>query len=117
MPIQLKQLQFELKTELDSILGYWSKFTIDTKNEGFIGQIDHNNQANSQAEKGSVLNARILWTFSSAYELTKNEEHKKIAKRAFDYIVSHFYDTQFGGIFWSLHCDGTPKDTKTKSMP
>ena len=114
MPIQLKQLKSELTTELDSILEYWSKFTIDTKNEGFIGQIDHNDQANSQAEKGSVLNARILWTFSSAYKLTKEEEHKRIAKRAFDYIVTHFYDTEFGGIFWSLHYDGTPKDTKNQ---
>ncbi|KIA85531.1 AGE family epimerase/isomerase [Flavobacterium sp. AED] len=114
MSIPLKQLKSELTTELDAILEYWSKFTMDTKNEGFIGQIDHNNQIISQAEKGSVLNARILWTFSSAYQLTKNEEHKSIAKRAFDYIVSYFYDTEFGGIFWSLQPDGTPKDTKNQ---
>lgn len=112
--MQLKQLQSELSTELDSILGYWAKCTIDSENEGFIGQIDHNDQANPKAEKGSVLNARILWTFSSAYKLTKDEQHKQIAKRAFDYIVSHFYDTEFGGIFWSLHFDGTPKDTKNQ---
>ncbi|MFV8343943.1 AGE family epimerase/isomerase [Flavobacterium sp. XS2P39] len=112
--MQLKQLQSELTAELDSILGYWSKCTIDSENEGFIGQIDHNDQINPKAEKGSVLNARILWTFSSAYKLTKDEHHKKIAKRAFDYIISHFYDTEFGGIFWSLHFDGTPKDTKNQ---
>ena len=114
MPLQLKQLQSELTTELDGILEYWSKFTIDTINGGFIGQIDHNDIAHHQSEKGSVLNARILWTFSSAYKLTNEEEHKKIAKRAFDYIISHFYDTEFGGIFWSLHNDGTPKDTKNQ---
>ncbi|WP_035673611.1 AGE family epimerase/isomerase [Flavobacterium sp. 83] len=114
MSLQLKLLQSELTTELDSILGYWSKFTMDTKNGGFIGQIDYNNQINSQAEKGSVLNARILWTFASAYQLTKNEAHRRIAKRSFDYIIKHFYDTEFGGIFWSLHYDGTPKDTKNQ---
>ena len=114
MSTTLQQLQSELTTELDVILGYWSKFTIDTKNEGFIGQIDSNEIINVEAEKGSVLNARILWTFSSAYQLTKNEEHKSIANRAFDYIISHFYDTEFGGIFWSLHHDGTPKDTKNQ---
>lgn len=114
MSTPLQQLQSELTTELDTILGYWSKFTIDTKSGGFIGQIDSNEIINVEAEKGSVLNARILWTFSSAYQLTKNEEHKSIAKRAFDYIVSHFYDTEFGGIFWSIHHDGTPKDTKNQ---
>jgi mannobiose 2-epimerase len=112
--IQLQQLQSELKTELDSILEYWSKYSIDTENGGFIGQIDSNDQANNKAEKGSVLNARILWAFSSAYKLTKNEEHIKIAKRAFDYIVAHFYDNEFGGVFWSLNYDGTPKDSKNQ---
>jgi len=111
---QLKQLQSELATELHSILEYWSKFSIDTKNGGFIGQIDTNEIINIEAEKGSVLNARILWTFSSSYKLTRNEEHKKIAKRAFEYILSHFYDPKFGGIFWSLHYDGTPKDTRNQ---
>jgi len=112
--MQLQQLQSELKTELDSILEYWSKYSIDTENGGFIGQIDSNHQANNKAEKGSVLNARILWAFSSAYKLTKNEEHIKIANRAFDYIVAHFYDNEFGGIFWSLNYDGTPKDSKNQ---
>lgn len=114
MTVKLKQLESELTTELNSILGYWSKYTLDTKNEGFIGQIDSNDVANNEAEKGSVLNARILWTFSSAYKLTKDENHKKSAKRAFDYIISHFYDPEFGGIFWSLHYNGTPKDTKNQ---
>jgi mannobiose 2-epimerase len=114
VPIQLKQLKSELKTELESILEYWSKYTIDTEKGGFIGQIDYNDQLISQAEKGSVLNARILWTYSSAYQLTKEEEHKRTAKRAFDYIITNFYDPEFGGIFWSLHYDGTPKDTKNQ---
>ncbi|MND86402.1 Cellobiose 2-epimerase [compost metagenome] len=114
MSTQLKQLKNELTAELDAILGYWSKFTIDSQNGGFIGQIDCNDQAHYESEKGSVLNARILWTYSAAYQITKEEEHKSIAKRAFDYITNHFCDTEFGGIFWSLHYDGTPKDTKNQ---
>lgn len=111
---QLINLKSELKTELDSILEYWSKFTIDTENDGFIGKIDENDVRDSKAEKGAVLNARILWTFSAAYQLTNNNGHKAVAKRAFDYIINHFYDTEFGGVFWSLHYDGTPKDTKNQ---
>lgn len=114
MSILLKQLQSELKTELNSILDYWSTNTIDLANGGFIGQIDCNEQANNKADKGSVLNARILWAFSSAFQLTKNEEHLKVAQRAFDYIISHFYDDEFGGIYWSVAYDGTPKDTKNQ---
>jgi mannobiose 2-epimerase len=111
---KLKQLKTELSAELDSILDYWSKNAIDAKNNGFIGQIDTNENIIENAEKGSVLNARILWSFSSGYQITKNEEHKKIAKRAFEYLSEYFYDSEFGGLFWSLNANTTPKDTKNQ---
>ena len=114
MPTKLNQLQSELSAELDSILAYWSKKTIDNQNDGFIGQINSNEEIISDADKGSVLNARILWSFSAAYQNTKNEEHKKIATRAFDFLSNHFYDSEFGGLFWSINADTTPKDTKNQ---
>jgi len=114
VPTKLNKLQSELSAELDSILGYWSKKTIDNQNDGFIGQINSNEEIISDADKGSVLNARILWSFSAAYQNTKNEEHKKIATRAFDFLSNHFYDSEFGGLFWSINSDTTPKDTKNQ---
>ncbi|TPG42169.1 AGE family epimerase/isomerase [Flavobacterium pectinovorum] len=114
MSIQLKQLKAELSVELDSILKYWSKHTIDTQNGGFVGQIDFNDHIISNTEKGSVLNARILWTFSSSYKITKDESHKEIAKRAFEFLSDYFYDNEFGGLFWSINADKTPKDTKNQ---
>ncbi|MDR7210622.1 AGE family epimerase/isomerase [Flavobacterium piscis] len=114
MPTKLKQLKNELSTELDSILEYWSKNTIDTQKGGFIGQIDENEYIIENADKGSVLNARILWSFSSSYQNTKNEDHKKIAARAFEFLSNYFYDSEFGGLFWSIHSDTTPKDTKNQ---
>lgn len=114
MSLQLKLLKSELTAELDSILNYWSERTIDEKNGGFVGQIDFNDHLIANAEKGSVLNARILWTFSASYKTTRNENHKKLAKRAFEFLATNFYDTQFGGLFWSINEDKTPKDTKNQ---
>ncbi|OOG77580.1 AGE family epimerase/isomerase [Flavobacterium sp. A45] len=114
MNSNLKNLKIELKLELQSILSYWMDNTMDEKNGGFVGQIDYNNNTNNKAEKGSVLNARLLWTFSAAYKISHNKEHLNIAKRAFEYISEHFYDTEFGGIFWSINYNGTPKDTKNQ---
>jgi mannobiose 2-epimerase len=111
---KLKQLKSAFENELDSILTYWSKNTIDNQNGGFIGQIDFNNHIIADSEKGSVLNARILWTFSASYQTTKNENHKKLAERAFEFLSEHFYDNQFGGLFWSINADKTPKDTKNQ---
>ncbi|MGN7809859.1 AGE family epimerase/isomerase [Flavobacterium sp. 22076] len=114
MPANLKQLKSELTAELDSILNYWSKHTLDNQNEGFVGQIDFNDHIVANAEKGSVLNSRILWTFSSSYQITKKEKHKEIAKRAFEYLSKYFYDPEFNGLFWSINADKTPKDTKNQ---
>ena len=111
---KLKELKSELLVELDSILKYWSKNTIDNQNGGFIGQIDFNDHLIASAEKGSVLNARILWSFSASYQVTKNEEHKKLATRAFEFLSKYFYDVEFGGLFWSINADKTPKDTKNQ---
>ncbi|MBP6759498.1 MAG: AGE family epimerase/isomerase, partial [Flavobacterium sp.] len=109
-----KNLKTELTTELDNILEYWSKHAIDQKNGGFIGQIDCKEHKNFKAEKGSVLNARILWSFSATYKIIKDDAYKKIAQNAFEYIITHFYDSEFGGIFWSINPDKTPKDTKNQ---
>lgn len=114
MSLQRKLLKSELTSELDSILKYWSEHTIDEQNGGFAGQIDFNDQRIENAEKGSVLNARILWTFSASYQTTKNENHKKLAERAFEFLSAYFYDTKFGGLFWSINEDKTPKDTKNQ---
>ncbi|MCC9066597.1 AGE family epimerase/isomerase [Flavobacterium piscisymbiosum] len=114
MSVQLKQLKTELSAELDSILKYWAKHTLDSENGGFIGQIDYNDHIIANTEKGSVLNARILWSFSAGYKATQNESHKKIAKRAFEFLSDSFYDPEFGGLFWSINADRTPKDTKNQ---
>ena len=111
---QLKTLKTELTAELQSILNYWMEETVDENHEGFIGQIDYKNQKNNQSEKGSVLNARILWSFAAAHQLNNNPDYKKTAKRAFEYIEKYFYNPETGGIYWSVNADGTPKDTKNQ---
>lgn len=113
MSLQRKLLKSELNAELESILNYWSERTLDNQNGGFVGQIDFNDHQIANAEKGSVLNARILWTFSASYSTTKTKP-QKLAKRAFEYLAENFYDTQFGGLFWSINEDKTPKDTKNQ---
>lgn len=114
METQIQSLKSKAQAELNAILSYWSTETVDEKNGGFIGEIDYNQHKNFEADKGSVLHARILWSFSAGYAVTQNETHKTLAKRAFDYIKQHFYDAEHGGIFWSLHYKGQPKDSKNQ---
>jgi cellobiose epimerase len=58
----------------ENILSYWIKNTIDHQHAGFTGRIDDSDVPHHNAPKGSVLNARVLWTFSKAYNKTKTEE-------------------------------------------
>ena len=95
-----------------NILPFWLDKMIDRETRGFYGRIDGHGVLHPDAEKGAILNARILWTFSAAYRVLKRPEYLAAATRAKDYILEHFYDKEFGGIYWSLDCLGRPKDTK-----
>ncbi len=105
-----QQLKAELSLELTHILNYWMEYAVDEVNGGFIGKVDHNNNKIQDSPKGSILNARILWTFSSAYRLTKKSEYLKMAYRAYQYIYEHFVDRVHGGIYWELDASGKPKN-------
>lgn len=105
----------ELKIELDNILAFWSTEAIDQRNGGFIGEIDSLGNKNYEASKGSVLNTRILWTFSAAYRTTKNINYKIIADRAYKYIISHFWDEENGGLFWEVDFLGKPINTRKQA--
>ena len=84
----------------------------DNENGGFYGRIDGNNQLHPDAEKGAILNARILWTFSAAYRVLEKGELLEAATRAKDYLVDHFIDPEYGGVYWSVDYKGEPLDTK-----
>ena len=114
--IQLNSLlgvyQKEVKQELHNILDYWLHFSPDTINGGFVGKIDNDNTRDYSAPKGSVLNARILWSFSAAYNLDADQKYLLIADRAWRYIASNFVDKEFGGVYWTVNTQGVPLDTK-----
>lgn len=108
----LEQYRKEMQQELKDILAYWMEFTIDQQNGGFVGRIDHNNRIYPDAPKGAVLNCRILWTFSAAYNLTKNAAYLTVAENAFQYLTEYFIDHEFGGVYWTVDYKGNPLDTK-----
>ncbi len=95
-----------------NILPFWIDKMQDTENGGFYGRIDGNNKLHKRANKGAVLNARILWTFSAAYRIIQNEEYLSMATRAYNYIKEYFIDNDFGGIYWELNYKGNPVNTK-----
>lgn len=107
-----QEYAMEFRRELsDDIIRFW-KERMQDPDGGFYGQMDGCGNIVQDAPKGAILNARILWTFASAYRVLKDESCLHLATRARDYIREHFTDSANGGIYWSLCADGTPLDTK-----
>ena len=96
----------------NNILRFWLDKMQDQEHGGFYGRIDGNGVLHPEAEKGAILNARILWSFSAAYRVLGNQEYLEAATRAKDYIIDHFVDEEYGGVYWSVDYKGNPLDTK-----
>lgn len=104
----------------DNILKFWIDNMQDKENGGFYGRIDGHNTLHPEAEKGAIINARILWTFSAAYRVltdgqqptAKSRTYLEMATRAKDYMIEHFIDHEYGGVYWSVDYKGNPLDTK-----
>ncbi len=108
MTSQLNIYKEQLQQELEAILAYWMEHAVDQIYGGFYGKIDALNQVYPEAPKGIVLNSRILWTFSAAFDQTHKVDYLSLAKRAYLYIVDHFVDPVYGGAYWSVDYRGDP---------
>ncbi|MBQ6768936.1 MAG: AGE family epimerase/isomerase [Prevotella sp.] len=113
MDERVKTMKQEMQDVLqNNILRFWLDKMVDRENGGFYGRIDGQEVLHADAEKGAILNARILWSFSAAYRVLHDEEYLEAATRAKDYIIEHFIDKEYGGVYWSLDSKGNPLDTK-----
>ena len=96
----------------NNVLRFWLDQMMDYEHGGFYGRMTHDGELHPEAEKGAILNARILWAFSAAFRVLKHPEYLEAATRAKDYIIEHFIDQEYGGVYWSVDCEGNPLDTK-----
>ena len=110
---RVDMMKLEMQDVLENnILPFWLNKMIDNEHGGFYGRIDGSGKLHPNAEKGAILNARILWSFSAAYRVLQKEEYLEAATRAKDYLIEHFIDPEYGGVYWSLDYQGNPLDTK-----
>lgn len=108
----LRHLSDSLRNELVSdILPFWDE-KMTAPDGGFHGRMDGHAVLHPDAERGAILNARILWSFSAAARVLRDAGYLSTAKKSYVYIRDHFVDPEYGGTYWSLNADGSPADTK-----
>lgn len=108
---------FELesfKRELIAIFSWWADKMVDASNGGFIGRVDGHGKAYPDANKGVILNTRILWSFSAACNLGFTE-YRSLADRAYNYIKEYFVDKEHGGVYWMLDAECKVLDDKKQT--
>ncbi len=109
----IQTLRKEMQDVLENnILHFWQTKMVDRENGGFYGRIDGQEVLHPEAEKGAILNARILWTFSAAYRVSGKNEYLKTATYAKEYFIEHFIDKEYGGVYWSVDHKGQPLNTR-----
>ena len=93
---QIETLKQEMREVLENnILRFWMDRMQDEEHGGFYGRIDNGNVLHADADKGAILNARILWTFSAAYRVLRKPEYLEMADRAKRYFIDHFIDPEY----------------------
>ena len=114
--VKMDKLKNEVLFNLThNLLPYWSTRMVDPKNGGYYGRINFSDKVFPDEDKGGILNARILWTYSSAYRILKDTTYLRLAKRSKEYIMSHFIDKEFGGAYRSVKSTGEPSDTRKQT--
>lgn len=104
-------LNTEVKEHLvKDIIPFWQSMK-DEEYGGFYGYLGFDLKLDKKAVKGCILNSRILWFFSNAYLLLKEESLLESARHAFCFLKEHATDKENGGIYWSLNYKGEPEDT------
>lgn len=93
-----------------TILPFWMGLR-DDRFGGYYGLVDFDLNVDKTAEKGCILNSRILWFFSQAALATGRQDLKNHARHAYEFLTGSCLDKEFGGVYWSLTYDGKPLDT------
>ena len=100
----------EIRNHLENkILPFWKNLKDDAFG-GYYGWMDEDLRLNRKADKGCILNSRILWFFSSTAALLNDKELTAYADHAYDFLA-RFEDSENSGVYWSVTYDGKPADT------
>ena len=93
----------------ERLIPFWSALRDDAFG-GFYGYMGFDLDLDKKAEKGCILNSRILWFFSRCAQQLGREDCLKNAEHAYCFLLDHCLDWEKGGVYWSLTYDGTVLD-------
>jgi mannobiose 2-epimerase len=94
----------------ERILPFWLRLR-DVAGGGFYGAATSRGRPLALAQKGAVLQARILWTLSAAHARWPDPALADAAEAAFRFVADRLMDQEQGGVFWTVTPSGEPGNT------
>lgn len=91
------------------LLPFWEALR-DGEQGGYYGYMDYDLRVDRQAEKGCILNSRILWFFSQAAVTLGDRSLLPYARHAYRFLTERCLDREEGGVYWSVTSGGQPLD-------
>ena len=105
----MERIAVRAQALLDDIIAFWKNLRDDVYG-GYYGYMSQELEVDKTAEKGCILNSRILWFFSEAAMLTGRSDLREEADHAYEFLMTRCLDRENGGVFWSLTYDGLVLD-------
>lgn len=104
-------LASEAKTMLEErLIPFWLGLR-DDEHGGWYDSLDFDLCLHQDAEKGCIFHSRVLWFFARCARQLDRDDCRAAADHAYQFLMDHCLDREYGGVYWSLHADGTPLDT------
>lgn len=100
----LERIESDLR---QNVLPFWRRHAVDPARRTFYGSITNDLRVDDASEQGSLLTARILWTFSAAYSEFGCDEDRRMADLAYADLNRRYQDRRDGGYYWSTGADGS----------
>ncbi len=104
---QLNLLAEQVEEHLfNHLMPFWCGPALDTVNGGWMGWLSNDLQPDRTQPKGLIVNSRILWAFSAVHQQRPEPVFRQLAARAFNYVMTKFWDPEHGGACWRLDDTG-----------
>lgn len=104
----LIKVRSQISNELENdILPFWINL-VDKAHGGFYGNVTNDLKIDRMAPKGCVLNSRIMWTYSKAFEIYGKKEYRDTALHAYSFLKRAFWDYNNSGLYSMVDFCGNP---------
>lgn len=108
--MKIEQLAAQAEQHLrEKLIPFWKQLK-DEEYGGFYGWMDFDLKLDKKADKGCILNSRILWFFSNAALRLPDPSLLSYADHAYQFFKNYCLDSEYGGVYWAVHYDGSTSE-------